>query len=162
MPVEDDAHVVAGCPGTGSADCGNVASKLWLEAGQVQNVPGTVSPSDWLKQHLLQVEVTVGLILRSMVTLLPSDSAWIAPAVMKVFRLRMVERLVEVLRRQEWLIVQAAHPPSAPAPSAGSAPLTPAQRARHLTVAELCAAKTRPPSPPRPLRRLSHAIRLSE
>ena len=80
-PVEDDAHVVTGCPGTGSADCGNVASKLWLEAGQKRGVPVTALPSEWLQKHLLQV--AVGLIPRSVKTLLPSDSAWIAPTVMK-------------------------------------------------------------------------------
>ena len=85
-----------------------------------------------------------------MKTLLPSDSAWIAPAVMKDFHLGMVERLVEVLRRRARLMELAAPPPSAPAPSSGPAPLTPAQRARQLTVAELRAAETRPPSPPRP------------
>ena len=40
----------------------------------------TALPSDWLLQHLPQV--AVGLIPRSMKTLLPSAAAWIAPEVM--------------------------------------------------------------------------------
>ena len=89
----------------------------------------TALPSEWLQKHLLQV--AVGLIPRSMMTLLPSDSAWIVPAVMKDFHLGMVEWLVEVLRRRARLMELAA-----PAPSSGPAPLTPAQRARPLTMAE--------------------------
>ena len=68
-PVEEDAHALAGCLGTGSTDCGLVASKLWLEAGQKRGVTVTALPSDWLLQ------VAVGLIPCSMMTLLPSDSA---------------------------------------------------------------------------------------
>ena len=49
-------------------------------------------------------------------TLLPSDSAWIAPAVMKDFHLGMVERLVEVLQRRARFMGLAAPPPGALAP----------------------------------------------
>ena len=62
-PVEDAAHAVAGCSGTGSADCGLVASKLWLDAGRKRGVPETALLSEWLQTHLLQV--AVGLIPRS-------------------------------------------------------------------------------------------------
>ena len=69
---------------------------------------------------------------------------------MKNFHLGMVERLVEALRRRAWLMESAVPTPSAPAPSTGPAPLTPAQRTRQLTVTELRAAETPPPMPPRP------------
>ena len=72
--------------------------------------------------------MAVGLIPRSMMTLLTSDSVCIARAVTKGFYLGMVERLVEVVEL-------AVLPLSAPAPSSGPAPLTPAQRARQLTAA---------------------------
>ena len=113
-----------------------------------RDVPVTALPSDWLQQQLLKV--AGGLIPRSRRTLLPSDSAWIAP-VMKHFHLGMVERLVEVLRRRMRVMELAAPPPSDPAPSSGPPPLTPAQRASQLTVAELRTAETRPPSPRRPV-----------
>ena len=100
-------------------------------------------PSECLQKHLLQL--SVGLISRSMKTLLPPNSAWIALAVMKDFHLGMVERLIEVLRRGERFdgVGSSAHVPS---PDPASLALT--QRTRKLTVAELRAAETRPPSPP--------------
>ena len=67
--ADSGGYPVAGYPGTRSADCGLVASKFWLEAGQKRGVPVTALPSEWLQKHLLQV--AVGLISRSVMTLLP-------------------------------------------------------------------------------------------
>jgi len=31
-PTDDDSHVVAECSSTGAADCGEVASRMWMQA----------------------------------------------------------------------------------------------------------------------------------
>ena len=68
--------------------CGLVASKLGFEAGQNRGVPVTALSSVWLQKHLLRAGLWV------YPSLLASESAWIATAVMKDFHLGMVERHV--------------------------------------------------------------------
>ena len=84
--MEDNAHGSGRL--FGHRVCGlRISANLRLETRQKRSVLVTALPADWLQKHLPQV--TVGLILRSMMALLPSDSACIAPAVMKDLHLSM-------------------------------------------------------------------------
>ena len=138
-PLEDDAHVIAGCPQTGSADCEAAAAQLWLKvtaARGVQAVPLTV---DWLHTHLLQL--AVGLIPMSMHALLAGTDDWVVPVVLKDFQLGMAERLAEALRRREQL-VSLLHQAAGRAPVLGSMAIpSAAVQARQLSVSELRAAE---------------------
>ena len=100
--TEDDAHVIAGCPGTGSAECSDFAFQLWLKVGTKRGVSMMSLPASWLQVHLLQV--AVGLIPCSLKAFVPTDEQWLVPALLKDFHLGMVDRLAEVLRRRETLM----------------------------------------------------------
>ena len=52
--------MIAGCPGTGSAECSDFAFQLWLKVGTKRGVAMMSLPASWLQVHLLQI--AVGLI----------------------------------------------------------------------------------------------------
>ena len=145
--TEDDAHAVAGCPCTGSADCALETAQLWLSLTNKHGVQAGPLPQDWLHTHLLQL--AVGLIPQSLHGFLRPTGDWVVPALLQEFHVRLAERLAEVLRRRETVVGHALQ--LAGGPVASQAALVPplAVQARQLTVAELrTAERLRHAAPP--------------
>ena len=147
VEVEDDAHAVSGCPGSGSIDCADFAARLWLKVGKSRGVKMIPLSPPWLQTHLLQV--AAGLIPSSLTDFLPPDVEWLAPKVLQDFHLGMAERLAEVLRRRETVVGTAASSTSGASPSQAPAFSSSSSSARQLSVAELRAAERLPVSPQR-------------
>ena len=77
-PVEDDAHAVSGCPGTGAADCLQTVSRIWAHTLVARGVIAPVAlPPAWVSAHLLQLDT--GLIPLSVYSFLGAMPAWLAP-----------------------------------------------------------------------------------
>ena len=145
--LEDDAHVVAGCPQTGSADCEAAAAQLWLKIITDKGVKVGPLPSAWV--HTYRLQLAVGLIPQSMSAFLAASQDWMVPVVLRAFHLGMGEWLAEILRRRETMVGQARQAAGAPhRPGAAVVP-SPAFQARQLSVAELRVADQQPLSPPR-------------
>ena len=146
-PVEDDAHAIAGCPGTGSAECSDFAFQLWVKVGSKRGVTMIPLPASWLQLHLLQV--AVGLIPCSLKAFVPTGEQWLVPVLLKDFHLGMVDRLAEVLRRRETLMgaTAASRAPTTAPPK----PTAAVDAVRQLTVAELRVAERQPAAPAQPM-----------
>ena len=54
-PTDDDSHVVAECSST--ADCGEVASRMWMQAACKRGAHMTPLPPSWVTAHLTLWEV---------------------------------------------------------------------------------------------------------
>ena len=63
-PTDDDSHVVAGCSSTGAADCGEVASRMWMQAAGKRGAHVTPLPASWVTAHLVQLAVALPVKLR--------------------------------------------------------------------------------------------------
>ena len=134
--TEDDAHVVHGCPATGSADLSVLVHTLWEQAC---GKPGrAVLPAPWVNVHLPQL--AVGLLPLSIRGLLPALERWEVSIILRNFHLNLCTRLAEVLRRREQLI--AAKSPASSQPASTSGGFRPSPLA--LTVADLRAAESAP------------------
>jgi len=141
---EDDAHAIAGCPGTGAAACGDEARLLWLHCAQRRGVVATPLPASWVADHLLQV--AAALIPSDIRRFLPSTAN--ADLVLNDFHKGMAERLAEVMRRRE--VVRDSHPSQARPQAPNNSSIFPVtDPVRQLTLAELRAAEARllPPPP---------------
>jgi hypothetical protein len=58
-PVEDDAHVVAGCPATGSADWQSCISEAWATAVTATNLQIPLPEPSWVDTHRLQLMAAI-------------------------------------------------------------------------------------------------------
>ena len=145
-PVEDDAHAISGCSGTGASDCLLTFSRCWDGALAARGVQASVPfPSAWASAHLLQL--AAGLIPRSLYSHFAAVSSWLVPVLLRDLQQGMMSRLAEVLRRRE-VLMAAANPPSA-APSPARV-LPGVDAVRQLTVADYRAAESHPAPPATP------------
>jgi hypothetical protein len=119
-PVEDEPHVLTGCPSTGSADWAASFSELWAAAALHCNVQVPLPPAEWVSTHSLPLAAA----------LIPESCLWhhplppdAAPRFLRRLHVLLAERLAEWLRRREELRAVAASssspvlPDSAPADS---------------------------------------------
>ena len=146
---EDDAHAVAGCPGTGAADWLAQFAQCWARVGRDQGVVLPALSEAWLREHRLPLAVAlIPLDIVDHLRALPCNKV---KAVAVAFHLSLVERLAEVLRRREELSLQRR---TAAAAQAGQEPARAARPfpawgtpERQLPVAELCRLQREPPPP---------------
>ena len=124
-PVEDDAHVVAGCPTTGSADWAQCITEAWVTASAATHLSPPQPAPSWVSSHYLQL----------MAALIPSSLLQECPLPLSD-QARFFGRLHEALAvttagllgRREALIQSAAalHPSATSSTAPVTAPLTPA------------------------------------
>lgn len=148
-PSEDDAHVLAGCPATGSADWAPALLDAWSSAATAASVAAPAPPMAWLEAHRFPL----------LAALIPSSTLWhsplhgsAGPRFLGQFHRALSCRLGEVLRRRGELM---AAPPTLlrldTIDAAGASPASPSPEMA-LPVAGL-----RRPCPLGPERRLSVA-----
>jgi hypothetical protein len=122
-PVEDDAHMVAGCPATGSADWAQCIMEAWATASTTTSLSPPPPAPLWVSSHHLQL--MAALIPNSLLQecpLPPSDQAR--------FYSRLHEALAVttagLLGRREAILQSAAalQPPPLPGATRAVAPLT--------------------------------------
>lgn len=100
--LEDDLHMVCGCPATGSADCATFAAQLWLGVHQGR-VPGCPPlPPEWVAAHLPQL--AVALVPAGIKVYSPPSKLWPLPIMLREFHLGMARWLAERLRRREQIV----------------------------------------------------------
>lgn len=141
--VEDDLHVLSGCPATGSLEWGASILEAWVEASARSKVVVPMPPQEWVSAHHIPLTVAV----------VPSSTLWhhalpVAEARAFCSRLHTVlaERLAELMRRRGELMAGPRAPVALP-PLAGAVPAAPWVRGqrrachlgaeRRLSVAEL-------------------------
>ena len=107
-PLEDDLHVLLGCPGTGSADWAIGLREVWQSVAS-STAPAAAPPSDWIAQHRLPL--VAALIPSSLSEILP---AVVAPTFARRLHRALAIRTAHFLWRREALRYQAA-PSDAPA-----------------------------------------------
>jgi len=148
--LEDDFHMVCGCPITGSADCATFASTLWLEVNRGAGTLATPLPPAWVDAHLPQL--AVALIPASLQQFIPppAGSGFHQPVwfILRCFHLGMARWLAERCRRRETIVgleraaLPLPLPPGAPVPDLAAA------RPFQLSIAELRAAERAAPLSP--------------
>ena len=162
--IEDDVHVLSGCPATGSADWDASLREVWAATSASTNVQASPPPADWLAAYHLPL----------LAALIPTSSTWhlqLDVGESSRFRARLhfalAERLAETMRRRGELMAFAqsanAMPPHGPSLSreASSSSTVPGLRRpcplppeRRLSVSELRFLETQrrqiqpPPSVP--------------
>ena len=145
---EDDAHVVAGCSGTGSVESKALIPGLWTRIVAKRGLSSsyTIYPS-WVSAHLVQL--AVGLIPNFIHHFLAGTESRMLPTVLKDFSLALCAHLAEVLRRRQY-IVEAARPPPAASPpsSCSNSSSSIADVSRQLTVSDFRASEQHPPPHP--------------
>ena len=141
--IEDDTHVLAGCPATGTADWEAIISEAWQAAAVATRLSVAPPAAPWLQQHRLPL----------LAALIPSSTLWHSPLppgdaarFLHRLHLALAESTAERMRRREAL--HAAHqsaaisPPSAasgdtPLPTAGLRLPCPLPPERQLSVPSL-------------------------
>ena len=95
--VEDDEHVLAGCPATGSADWEASFSEVWARAAARTKLEIALPPPDWVAAHRLPL----------VAALIPEGALWhvrlpVADASRFLRRLHLLlaEQLAEWMRRR--------------------------------------------------------------
>jgi hypothetical protein len=149
--VEDDLHVVGGCPGTGSIDAVRIVGALWLQVAHAKRAQVTPLPELWISEHLRQL--AAALIPTAVRAFMPQVDLWMVPVLLRDFHQKLAERLAEVMRRRETIVGLALQATGRPLPPRAAFVPPPEDQARQLTVPELRAAENRsagaapPPAP---------------
>ena len=115
---EDDRHLLAGCPATGSADWPASLPELWLSAAQSCRIIAPPPPAEWIAQHHLPL--TAALIPQAVLWHHPLPAAD-ALRFLRRLHVALAERLAELLSRR-YTLVWAAEAPTASSTSPTSAP----------------------------------------
>ena len=76
LSLEDGAHVLVGCPVTGSMDCADYIIRLWLQVCGNPGVQSQPLSSAWLQANLLQLVVALSLVVQWNILLLQSHRGW--------------------------------------------------------------------------------------
>ena len=106
--VEDDAHVIAGCPATGSAEWCPCVQEAWMSAAAVTGLHPSVPTHDQLASYKLQLMaalIPIPLIVAS--SLQPSHRS----RFFNRLHVELAVRVAQLLGRRETLIL---HSPEAP------------------------------------------------
>ena len=104
-PLDDEVHVLSGCPATGSADSSATFIELWSAASDHCNIRVPPPPPDWIAAHRLPLAAA----------LIPDNILWhhpLPPPTAQRFLHRLhtllAQRSAEWLRRREELRATAA------------------------------------------------------
>ena len=132
---EDDAHIVCGCPGTGSVNWLAMFKEVWALVSGELSVSLDPPPDPWLDQF--RIPLLAALLPAELATYAPQSIAVQVPFLRKLHR-RLAGDLAERLRRREVLIALSAPvaPPAAPGPALPPTASLPPERL--LTTQELC------------------------
>ena len=147
-PLEDDLHMVSGCPATGSGDCAAFVAALWVKCNQARGAGATALPPDWVAAHLPQL--AVALIPADLAQFSSPSELWPVSFILRDFHIGMARWLAERLRRREQIVGTALAARSSQLPQGAAVPAPPEVQAFQLTVAELRAAERSPAAPPAP------------
>jgi hypothetical protein len=146
IALEDDSHVLCGCPVTGSKEWLAVLTECWQEVAASVGATIPLPPTSWLEAHRLLL--LAALIPQDITTHLPLPSATSTTFCHRLHR-ALADSTAEHLRRRQELIssLPSSSPSDAPRPLQRPCLLPPDRQLSLSTLRQLEAAR-RCPAPP--------------
>jgi hypothetical protein len=108
-PVEDEEHVLLGCPATGTADWLPLFRECWVTAAEEVGVSTADPPTSWLTEHRWQLAAAL---IPLSITGAAGLSGGAAARFCKRLHLKLATQLAERMRR--WRVLVAAAEEDAP------------------------------------------------